>query len=666
LSPVGFSRTAVNRIKIPIKESSFDRVRKSVRNHKGEPFNTIDYPWTRGICETWDDPTVRTITLDFAARIGKTQLAQSLIISELSQDPATWMYGNANEGLVKETVRDKYYPMFERCRHTRGLVPKPAKRTQTRIDLATCRGYCAWSGSPITMADKDPKYLHAGEVDKWSKSKSSEADPLPLFLERGLEIPDRKALIESTPSITNQSRIERYLHRGWNCRFHVPCPNKKCGHYQELVMGNGAPGTGGIVFDKLDGKLNERLAYETARYRCCKCNKEWGDDERRPAIQSGVWCPEGMYVTKNGKLRGQMLNPGPDASFQISRIYAPTFNFGDIAKAFVKAKLGSEEEMRNFLNSWLSLTWFPVSIEREWDEVAELLCMDYELHEIPKECSFVTMAVDVQIDHWVFMVVAWKSDQSGYVIDYGIRNSWDEITEVINSRYKHRDGGPDMGPIITLIDARDGNRTDEVVTYCKSVNQEKAGPWVWPCMGSKAGQMSGSSYKKSSTNDAGNRGKGVRKTKKLMFGWITVNTNYWQQWIHNCLYKRQGGEPMSLAFPKIAKEDEDLWSQMMNEAPDVSQDSTGHDNIRWVVVHEHIAIDLRDCARYVRCAAEVYTNTNWARIPKQRRLSTVTPPRKAQAKQPDPPPKESSNKPTKRTRTGWVRGLTRSRLGKKQ
>lgn len=655
---LGLSRDTVACIKPPVLEPIFDRITSSVRNHKGEPFNPIDYPWTRGICEAWDDPEVRSITLQFSARIGKTQLAQSLIVAAISREPATAMYANATQELVKETARDKYFPMFERCSHTRKWVPPPSKRNATRIDLATCRIYCAWSGSPVTLADKDPKYLHGGEIDKWSKSKSTEADPLELFLERGLEIPDRKVIIESTPSIKNQSRVERYLERGWNCRWHVPCP--LCGHFQELIVGTGEPGTGGVIFDKKDGRLDELTAYQTARYRCEKCLKEWDDNDRRPAIKRGVWVPAGQFATRTGKLRGSMLNPGPNASYQLSRIYAPTFSFGDMAAAFVKSYIGSEEEMRNFRNSWLGLTWQPVSMTRKWEEVAALLCLDYKLNTVPKDVNFITVGVDVQVDHWVYKVVGWGAYSRGFVIDYGIKESWDEIRALIQTSYAHSDGGPRIAPVLTLIDARDGNRTDEVVGFCKSINQEATGPWVWPCMGSSAGQMSGQSYRKSSNSGKNKRGQAISKRKRLDFGWVTVNTNYWQQWMHNCLFKRKAGEPMSIAYPDSSRTDQDLWEQMMNEAPDVGTDTTGHDKVKWVVVQTHIPVDLRDATRYARCAAEVVVRGNWTRVPDQRRYK---PPVKAMSRTATEQPTTKQQTATIRRR---VRKLTGSRLGRRK
>ena len=178
-----------------------------------------------------------------------------------------------------------------------------------------------------------------------------------LFMERGIEIPDRKTILESTPGVEGKSRINQYMTLGTNCRFHVPCAN--CGYFQELVVGDGT--AGGIIFEKDEnGKLHPDVAFETARYRCCKCEKEIGETKRKAMIRKGQWVPEGQYLTKTGKLRGKKARDSNIASFQLSRLYAPTFSFGDIARQYVSCKIkedqGNPEPMRNFVNSWQGLT----------------------------------------------------------------------------------------------------------------------------------------------------------------------------------------------------------------------------------------------------------------------------------------------------------------------
>ena len=150
-------RDTVRSLRPPVFERTWDIIRSDIRSHKNEPFSPNDYPWTEGICDAFDDPNIRTVVLQFAARIGKTLLAQALMIAGTWKSPATAMFASSTEQLVKETIKHKYFPMYEKCKRTRKWVPSESKRLQTRMDLTQMTMYTAWSGSYSTLADKDPK-----------------------------------------------------------------------------------------------------------------------------------------------------------------------------------------------------------------------------------------------------------------------------------------------------------------------------------------------------------------------------------------------------------------------------------------------------------------------------------------------------------------------------
>lgn len=640
---IGLWRETINRIVNPPKLRTFDFICKYVRNHKGEPFNPFDYPWTQFICDTWDRPEISQITLQFAARLGKTVLAMSMMVAAVGQDPCTFMYGSSNETLVQDTVREKWYPMFERCVPTRHWVPPESRRIQKRINLNNCTGYCAWSGSPTQLADKDPKYLHGGEIDKWDKKRREEADSLDLFLERGIEIPDRKAILESTPQITNRSRVEKHLTAGWNCRFQVPCPH--CKRFQEIVFGDGDPQRGGVIFDKKDGHLDAMTALKTARYRCAHCHRDIDEDRRRWMIQRGIWVPEGQYCTKAGRLVGEMKNPGPRASFQLARLYAPTFTFGMHAEAFVN--FHKRGETQNWLNSWMGLTWQPVMSTDEWQTVATRMSQPYSLGTVPKGGAFLVAAVDVQVDHWIFMVMAFGPDQAAWIVDYGTAYSWLELRKVLSRAYPHEDGGEPLPVMMTLCDAKDGNRQDEVIDFCRSVNRE-SGPYVWPCYGAKAGVMGLMPYRRNLLETGNKLGKTIHRQNAAAFCVVTVNTNYWQQWIHNALYHRKPGEARSMSIPRSSETDQELFEQLTNELPDTRLDMTNHENYVWTVVNETIRVDFRDTARYCRCAAEVYTRGNWERVHRHGGATTITAPTPA-------PAANDRQARSRRTKPEWIR-----------
>ena len=100
-----------------------------------------------------------------------------------------------------------------------------------------------------------------------------------------------------------------------------------------------------------------------------------------------------------GRVRGKRKHDGEIASFQLSRIYAPTFTFGDIARKFVECKLaldkGSDEPMRNFYNSWLGLTWTPRRLVTTWEILG------------PSTASFARQRATEMIDRGLNSIIRW-------------------------------------------------------------------------------------------------------------------------------------------------------------------------------------------------------------------------------------------------------------------
>lgn len=636
---------------------SYKFVTEKIRTPPGKPFNAHDYPWVKGICEAFDDPEVRVIAMQFAARLGKSMTAQALMVAGLEHDPDVGMIAMSTKKLLEQTVEDKYYKILENTNATRHKIPPEYARNKQEISFDSIKVYGAWSGSTTTLADKPPKYKHAGEVDKFEVAESREADSLKLFMQRGIEIPDRKSIVESTPDLEHTSRIKRYLVQGWNARFLVPCP--KCGEFIQLIPGDGKE-VGGIKFDKLDGKVNPRHAYDTARYQCQECAEEWGDQWRRPAIQQGIWVPEGCSIEKTADgpvVTGEMVGDPQIASFQLSRIYAPTFKFGDIAKQIANC-IVDPENWQDTRNSWFGITHSLRSSQLPWDKVAERLStIDYKMGQVPASGLFLTCGIDVQQDHFVYVVCAWGRHGIGWIVDYGTAWTVAEIRQVLNTKYSHLDGGPGMGVSMTLIDSGEGLRQDEIIEICRLLNKKK-GPWVWPCKGSKSALQSGKPFKKQKFEDmADRRNKHTRLHGLEGFFHVTVNTPWTQTWLNKALFYKEPGTPKSIAIPQDVTGDEDFVAQLINEKPEGKDTTTGHGSSLWVVVDPTVPWDFRDATRYARVAGEVFVRSSWIRLPNQRRIPIqVADPAKKKADPKDQSQPQAVQAPTKR----FVRQSSRS------
>jgi phage terminase large subunit GpA-like protein len=625
------------------KIDTFEWIKENIIMPDKRPFDEHSYPWTRGICEAWDDEDVKTVSLQFAARVGKTAIAMSCMVASVATDPSPALFGTSTQELAKQTSTKKLRPMLRLTKATRDWMPPDHRLLQTRLDLDLFTFYVGWSGSATTFADIDPRFLHGNEVDKWDRSTGLEADPLPLFLERGSERPDRKVILEGTPTVHAQSRIQRLLINGWDCRYRVPCPY--CGRHQDLRLGTLDPKDGGLYYDRPSGETHgdPSVAYNTARYICKKCHKDIPDELRRSMVQKGVWCPKGQRVSVKGRVLGKRTNDVPDASFQLSRLYAPTYTFGDVAKQWATTK-GDIEAERNFLNSWMGVVWVPRKNRETWDTVAErLTAPHWDMGSCPKESIFLCGGVDVQVDHYVYAMCAFGFGAIGRAVDWGVVDDWQELRAVLDRKYPHQEWGH-LHPVMTLIDAR--YDTSGVLDVCGALNQSAR--WVYPYQGLNANAMMGKHWRATDiSNDENKRTQRWRSDKIQM---IKGNTQLYQTWMYNCLWMRERGEVNNLLFPHDAVSDRDLFEQLIN----VDRDEKGN----WVQNDETIPEDLRDAFRLARCGADVYLRDAWNRLAVRRSPDTVKEVVPGKPVRGAPVQVDSPNPPE---RSRWIRPMTRRR-----
>jgi phage terminase large subunit GpA-like protein len=574
------------------------------------PYNGIDYPYHRGICEASDDPRVQELVMVAGTQTGKSTLGRSWLVCRTATEPANGIFASSIQTLAKSTARDELWPMFADCGITRPWVPTAEKdRATDTMRLSQAKIRVAYSGSPTTLGDWTARWGLAGEVDKWNKEASDEADSLALFFKRFGAVNDYQWFAESTPTYQLTSRIWRLLLAGSNCRFEVPCP--LCGGSQELQLGNGKGG--GIVWDKPGaGEDAELVALQTARYRCGLCKKEWGDEYRMPAVRSGVWVPEGCRVDdRSGKLKGEPLRPFPRASFQISRLYSPRTTWGKLARERVQC--GKDPELlRDYYNSTLGLPWEQRRKRARWNEVADRLCVEHELGICPAGSIFVTCGVDVQLAHLVYLISAWGLRATGWCIGLGTCETFADLRPILDQQFPHEDGGPTLGVEMTLVDSR--YREDEVFDFCESTSA--VGRFIWPYKGAKPGQLQGRPYRKIDPRDPDAQGRLKASQRVDDFFAVTGNTNWWQSWADKCLYEREPGDDSSYSFHESGIHDEDLFSQLTNEIFDGEAAPP-----RWVKLTESSKVDFRDTLRMSRTAAEVNLLGAWSRLVPRRLIA---------------------------------------------
>ncbi len=611
---------------------------ENIVTDQGRPYDDAAYPHLGapgGPMDSFDEPSCRTISLEWATRLGKTFFGTCAVLKTAACDPAPCMVASSTEKLAKEVTSRSYKMLHARANLNALLLKSRRDQRQDHIEFTESEIFIAWSRSPTTLSDKNIKVGHAGELDKWEHpSTSKEPHPIKMFADRFKDYQStRKAIYESTPTITGKSHIERLLLAGTNCRLYVPCPH--CGTYQTLRMRDD-DGTARLRWDKPKGGRSDKdLARATAYYSCESCEGQIGDEHRSRMMRSGVWAPSGCGVDSgkaaeeikrregmgddgadlrsvwNGWDVAEWVNGTPerngvDASYQLSSLYALSVGWGDVAAEFVSCK-DKPAELRNFVMQWLGETWAVTQQSQTWEQLGRKSIADTPHCVVPMEFSTLTAGIDKQEDHYVFAVDAWHPDGTCRTIDYGTFDELDELkSDVLLRKYEHADGGPAVSIACALIDS--GFRPAGVYEFARDCRKE--GLNVLPCKGSSTAL--GVAYKKSKlSQDSTMPGSPI----------VHIDTLTSQDWLEKQLATLDKDTPGGWSLFKATQlEHQDILEQLLNDAPVEKLDTSNNTRVSWERLDTATPNDLRDCRRYAWIARLVRQRGGPIR---QRRVSTA-------------------------------------------
>ena len=195
------------------------------------------------------------------------------------------------------------------------------------------------------------------------------------------------------------------------------------------------------------------------------------------------------------------------------------------------------------------------------DEIAAKL-NGYARCVVPISCNHLTMFIDVQQKALFWMICAWETDFTGYVIDYGIwtdqkrtfftlrdirrtiaqqkpgaglegmiYHALQELTEEKLSRVYNREDGLEVKIDRCLIDANWGQSTDVVYQFCR---QSRFAGVVLPSHGKYVGASSipFSEYKRKRGDRVGLHWRIPNTLGKRALRHVLIDTNYWKTFVH--------------------------------------------------------------------------------------------------------------------------------------
>ncbi len=518
--------------------------------------------------DSFTAPNVETITLCTATQVGKSEALNNCLGYCIAQDPGSSLVVYPTLDLGEYTSKNRIQPMIE---SSQALRERWDRQKSEILELQFAGAYVCLSGanSPASLASRPIRYLFLDEVDKFPAFTGEEADPISLARERTKTFRARKILQASTPT-TERGRIWReYESADVRRSFFVPCPH--CGKMQKLILAQ-IKWPEEVRTAKREAKGDPLKLHDAAEkalssswYECQYCGGLIDDSDKLDMLRKGEWRDDRATAT-----------PPRHVAFHLSSIYSPFVSFGQVAAEFLQSE-EFPDRLRNFINSWLGEPWRDTRVEVKGQE---LLAQEgnYHLGEVPAEAHFLTAAVDVQLDHFWWKVVAWGVGASSWIVDFGRAESWADLEKIIVDRqYPVKGGGLKQ---VRLCGVDSGYRADEVYQWC-TAHSDVAKP-----VKGASQSLGGRFYSVSSLDKEGWAG------LKLLI----TDTDYWKDYIFGRL-RRTPGSPGAMHVPKNCPE---YWAaHMTSEQKTVERNrKTGKEKEVWIKISQHAPNHLLDCLTY--------------------------------------------------------------------
>ena len=397
-----------------------------------------------------------------ATQLGFTELANNAILCYMDLYPCPIQMIMPTEKLASKHSKAKLTPSIKAI----PSVMRKVKDAKTKDDAGGSfekefdggMFSLGWSNSAASFASFSARLVILDDVERFPEDVEGEGSPVDLGRNRADAFPNRKIYINSTPKNKN-GVIDREYQDSDQREYHMPCPH--CG---ELITFEFDEDDLHFVFEY--DKESFELLSDDVKYKCKHCGgliSEYQKTEMMSEEAGAKWIPK---------------NPShPHRGYKLNSFYAPLgwVSWVHIIREWLKAKKaeanGDNSLMRRIYN-----TRFAMPFEEKFESTSEddflLLKNDLEPGVVPSDTAALVMAIDVQLDHFWYKVVALQYGAGKHTVRYGRAESWAELEEIMRTHYTGENGNT-YAIRMTAVDS--GYKKDEVYEFC-AMNSDVAIP----------------------------------------------------------------------------------------------------------------------------------------------------------------------------------------------
>lgn len=470
------------------------------------------------------EPGVHTITVMTCTQLLKTAFLENVFGYFAHLDPCPILLLQPKEEAAEAFSRERITPLVRVTPVLREIVgtSKTRNAKESLLFKAFPGGFLALAGagSPDNLARRPVRVVLCDEVDRYPVTR--EGDPVGLADERMATYVNSLSVRAGSPTIEDESRIERSFMESDQRRASLVCPH--CSHrmFPEFFKH--------VQWDKSGDDQEHTHDATTARLYCEACGAAWSEADRLKALTTARWhqtkaffCCGKLHVPLDlyeQRWRSDEAGDEPDA--HVSAVWAwstgPThavyrakcpecarWGVDNAHAGFQAGKLYSpwaKDRPREIAAKWLAAhddedrrqTWWntqaglPYRPHAGKDLRVETLQARGEVWAapVPDGVGVITVGIDVQDDRAEAETVGWGRNEESWSIDYTVIEGdpqgtelWERVDAYIARIWLRADGRP-FTVTATCIDS--GHATQKVYEFAKA----RLNRHVWAIKGESA------------------------------------------------------------------------------------------------------------------------------------------------------------------------------------
>lgn len=538
-------------------------------------------PYLREIAEKLDsrEEDCQVVCVKKGAQVGASELAVSFVGKLIHSEPCSIMLFGETAEKARRLMKSRVMVMLG-TEAFKGIIGKP---TQSEVQYPGGLLSTWGANSPASFSSTSAAVVILDELSRYPRNVGGEGTPFSLSKARISTFGDRgKLFIPSTPLDNDNSEGSlESIYQSGDCReFYIPCPH--CGEF--------------------DYMRSDRFDMDTASVVCVECGELGSEEDYKRGLLKGEWRP-----TKE-------RNSYNVVSYRISGLTAP---YGWNSWKAIAQDLQDVENGKATKQAVMNLR-FGEGYEEEGIEVPTPNILR-ERHEtdrvrgtVPKDCVFLTMAVDLQQDYMVWCVEGWAANMFSRHITHGIiRHDFSSpegkkaLAGLIENKWDGR------GLSVVAIDSGDGRVTSEVYNFASGYPQPivyQSGMWKiseMPVVVAVKGSSKLSPTKVIERSTPVSRLKGRKQEIRV---W-SIGTSLVKKEIYNALSFKEG---VNRRYRRDYPADlHDYWyEELVSEKPIIVRDTKGNKSVKFVKA-SGARNEALDMSVYNRAAAQIYGSDDW-------------------------------------------------------